>query len=108
MIFLSCRYFEPDPSTYAGVLLRMDIDAEPEVFNTGNPAVDYLTAHLVIQKRVKDAGGDPDNVYIGGSSSIDNFVMDGGSFGEGEEDEAVAEATFTAALAAAKAYLGLT
>jgi len=87
MIFLSCLYDGQDPSSYEGIELRMGHGAEKVVFNTGNPAVDYLTAHLVIRKRCKDAGGDPDDIYVGGSSSLDHFVMDGGDLGENDEDE---------------------
>jgi len=102
--YLSILYSEPDPDTYEGVSLRM-VD-EPEVFNTGNPTVDYWTAFYVIMRRFNAVGPeasiDPSDVPVLGSSSIDHFAMDGGVLNteEPSEDE------ITTAVAAAKAHLG--
>ena len=66
--------------------------------------MDYFTAYFVASKHCKDAGVDIDDVYVGGSSSLDHFVMDGGTLNTDEpSDEDV-----QGAVAAAKAYLGMT
>ena len=95
MIFISCLYDEPDPSTYRGMEIRIDRESEPLVFNSGNPTVDYVTAGCVVYTR---AGGE---VPIMGSSSIDHFVMDEGDL----KTEEIPDDEIRAGYAAARAYL---
>lgn len=97
MIFLNCCYEEPDPSTYAGIELRMGIGRKKEVFNTGDPFHDYLTAGAVAHMR---AGEDAD---VMGLSSMDHFSMDGGVLLDGMS---ATDDQIKAALEAARAYLG--
>jgi hypothetical protein len=92
---LSILYTEPKPETYAGVRLRMYEDKPEELFNSGNPAVDFFTAGFVAHYRLG-----PD-AHIMGSSSIDHFVMDGGVL----EDEEPSDDAVKQAIAAGKAYL---
>jgi len=93
--FLNLLYDEPDPSTYRGVQLRMG-DTK-DVFDTGNPTVDYITAGCVAYTR---AGG---QITIQGSSDIDHFVMDGGVLNDNDPtDEEIA-----AGHAAARKHLKL-
>jgi len=106
--FLPILYDEdmnPD-ETYRGVELRMGSGAQrdgpPEVFNTGNPTVDYHTAMLVVWRRWIEAGGDKDeDPPVMGSSSIDHFVMDGGTL----RDENPSGEDVQAAITITKAYL---
>jgi hypothetical protein len=103
MIFMSCQYDDENPASYQGISVKVGREAEPEVFNTGNPTVDYFTAYFVASKRCKDAGVDIDDLPIMGSSSIDHFVMDGGTLNTddpGDED-------VQTAVVAAKTHLGL-
>jgi len=93
---LSCLYDDRDPATYEGIELKMSLEAEPEVFNTGNPFHDYLTAGIIVFHRAGE------NAIVMGSSSIDHFAMDGGDLPDG--DTATEEQVMEAALAA-KAYL---
>lgn len=93
--FIGIEYDEPDPATYAGVRLRMGPEVEPEVFFSGDPTTDYLTAGCVVHYRMG-----PD-ARIMGSSSVDHFVMDGGTL----EDEDPPQEKIEAAIAAARAYL---
>lgn len=94
-------YDDVNPESYAGIQLRFGHGKE--VFNSGNPTVDYFTAYWVIFKRCKDAGVDVDDVPIMGSSSIDHFVMDGGILNDSDPSQE----DMDAAIAAAKAYLGI-
>ena len=101
--FLRLEYDDADPATYEGISLLMLDDKKPELFNTGNPTVDYHTAMAVIYKRAKDAGVDIDDVPIQGSSSIDHFVMDGGELRDSEPtDEDIQQAIVNA-----KKHLGI-
>ncbi len=72
VIHLSCLYDDVDPSTYEGIELRMRLGSKREVFNTGDPFHDYLTANMVAFTR----GGL--DACVMGSSSLDHFAMDGG------------------------------
>lgn len=69
---ISILYDEPDPATYRGVQLKMGPEGEPEVFGTGDPTVDYLTAGSVAHIRLGPGAS------ILGTSSVDHFSMDGG------------------------------
>ena len=96
-IFLSCLYDDVDPTTYEGIELRMRLGAKREVFNTGNPFHDYLTANIVAFLRAGE------HACVMGSSSVDHFSMDGGhlpcaSLATDEQLETAREA--------ARAYLG--
>lgn len=93
---MTCEYDEPDPKTYRGIGVRMGIKAEQELFNTGRPYHDYLTAHLVIWKRVGEG------MDVMGSSSLDHFVFDGGEL---PDSAAATEEQLNEAVEAAKAYL---
>lgn len=95
--------YSDDPNaSYAGVTLSMDRGSSIEVFDTGNPTVDYHTAMLVVWRRHVLSGGSPDvNPHVMGSSSIDHFVMDGGDL----RDEDPTQEEVGAAVAAAKDYL---
>ncbi|MDB4278053.1 hypothetical protein N9917_00325 [Deltaproteobacteria bacterium] len=104
MIFMACLYDDENPETYKGISLSMGRDAAKDVFNTGNPTVDYFTAYFVASKRCKDAGVDIDDVPLMGSSSIDHFVMDGGTLNTDDPTDDEVQG----AVAAAKAYLGMT
>ena len=95
-IFLSCLYDDQNPETYEGIELRMDIDAEREVFNTGTPFHDYLTAACVAYTRAGE------HAYITGSSSLDHFVFDGGVLPDGT---AATEKQTKAAIETARQYL---
>ena len=68
--FLTCHYDDRDPASYAGFIVRTP--QREETFNTGNPAHDYLVALFVAFER---SHGRP----VSESSSIDHFVMDGGT-----------------------------
>jgi hypothetical protein len=95
-IFMSCKYDDVDPATYKGIELQMKPGAKREVFNTGDPLHDYLTAGFVATSRAGD------DAPIFGSSSIDHFVMDGGAQLDAEQ---ATPDQLKAALKAAEAYL---
>jgi len=103
MIFMACLYDDVNPETYEGISVRMGRDEKPKVFNTGNPTVDYFTAYFVASKRCKDAGVDIDDLPVMGSSSIDHFVMDGGTLNTDEPSDEDVQAAVTAA----KTFLGM-
>lgn len=95
--FIAIQYDE-DPLIYRGIILRMDgAPVKEEVFMTGNPTVDYLTAGFVAYKRLG-----PDAVIMH-SSTLDHFVMDGGVLNT--EDPSQAE--IDKATVCAREYLGL-
>lgn len=68
MLILSILYEEPDPRTYAGIRLSNSRMDEVHVINSGNPHKDYLKALSWYEE----------DTIILTSSSIDNFLLDGG------------------------------
>lgn len=98
---LGIDYSEPPdspseaPLNYRGVILRMGLESEQEVFATGDPTVDYLTAGFVAHYRV----GPEAPVMC--SSSVDHFAMDGGQL----DDEDPSEEQIQKAVRAGRAYL---
>ena len=74
--YITIEYQNNDPNTYNGMILCMGLDTFPsrETFNTGNPTLDYLTCDFVVAYRI-GSGYYP----ITNSSSIDQFIFDGGS-----------------------------
>lgn len=96
---LGILYDETDPATYSGVTLRLGDDRE--VFNSGNPTVDYLTAYFVLSHRYRAAGFDVGDVPVMASSSVNHFVFDGGTLNDSDPSQEEVDA----AVAAAKAYL---
>jgi len=70
MILIGVKYVEHDPTTYAGAVIHHGRGQEDEIFNTGNPTLDFVTLCTVMMAR----GHDGYRV----TSSFDHFVMDGG------------------------------
>lgn len=87
---------EASPSLdYRGVTLKMMPDGAQEKFMSGDATVDYLTAGYVAHYRL--GKGAP----VMCSSSVDHFVMDGGTL----EDEDPSKEQIQKAVAAGRAYL---
>jgi hypothetical protein len=76
MIFLSVLYDEPDTSTYRGI--ELSHGAHRDVFHTGNPTHDYLTAVFTVHLKYGE-GAERTLRYL---SSWNHFAMDGGDLPE--------------------------
>jgi hypothetical protein len=94
--FITVLYDDANPETYEGVSLSMTYRSPEEVFNTGAPFHDYLTAIFVVHERWGE------DAIIMGSSSCDHFVMDGG---ECLDAENATEDQLVAAIKAAREYV---
>jgi len=75
--YLSVLYTEPDASTYKGV--QVVLGNKGVIINSGDPILDYLCTLLSVPSEWHEAG-------FMCSSSVDSFIMDGGTL-EHEDGE---------------------
>lgn len=90
MFFITCDYDEGSPETYRAIEFKgRGAEKKAERIATGDPLFDYLTAMYILSQRAQAAGISSEDLWISGSSSIDNFAMDGGvtlDCGEGDKE----------------------
>lgn len=73
--FITIDYDDVNPASYNGVLFSMDISAGRIRFHTGNPETDWKDVLGFVQYLVDNG----QMVFANCSSSVDHFVMDGGT-----------------------------
>jgi hypothetical protein len=73
---LHVEYDEPDPTSYRWV--GVSFGSVSQTFGTGNPIADYAAALDYARTLVTPGEEERSEVTVFCSSSVDNFLMDGG------------------------------